>query len=52
MRNPITKFRKKCMTSKKPGYLPKKLKTLMNFNYHKVWYFLLKFCTRLLLSNV
>ena len=36
----------------KPGYLSEKLKTLRSSISHKVYSFLLKFCTRFLLNNV
>ena len=52
MQNPIPKLRQTSIISKKPGFLSEKLKTLRKFNYHRVSYFLLKLCTRFLLSNV
>ena len=52
MQNSLPKLRKTSPISKKPGFLSEKLKTLTSFNYHGVKYFLLKFCTCFLLSNV
>ena len=43
MRNPIQKFRQHSTVLEKPGILPEKLKTLTSSNYHRVYYFLLKF---------
>ena len=51
MRNPIKKFRQKSIVFEKPGFLPEKLKTLTSSSYHRVQYFLLKLCTRFLLTN-
>ena len=51
MQNPIPKLRQTSIISKKPRFLSEKLKTLTSSNYHRVWYFLLKFCARFLLSN-
>ena len=51
MQNPLLKFRLNSIISEKPGYMPEKLKTLTSSNYHKVRYFLLKFCTRFLPNN-
>ena len=52
MQNPIPKLRQPSVISKKPGFLSEKLKILTSSNYDGVWYFFLKFCTRLPLSNV
>ena len=45
MQNPIQKFRQSAIVFEKLGILSEKLKTLTNSNYHRVDYFLLKFCT-------
>ena len=52
LQNLIPKFRQSSIISEKPGFLSEKLKTLTSFNYHRVQYFLLKFCTRFLLTNI
>ena len=52
MENPMKKFRQNSIVFEKPGTLSEKLKTLTSSNYHRVKYFLLKFCTRFLLTNV
>ena len=52
MQIPTQKFRKSFTGFEKPSTLPIKLTTLMSFNYHRVEYFLLKHCTRLLLTNI
>ena len=52
MQNPIQKFRQKSIVFEKPGILSEKLKTFTSSNYNKLWQFLLKFCTRSLLTNV
>ena len=52
MQNLIPNFRQSSIISKKPGYLSEKLKILMSSNYHKVYYFLLKFRTCFLFNNV
>ena len=52
MQNPIFRFRQSSITSQKPGYFSEKMKNLMSSDYHKVQYFLPKFCTRFLLDNV
>ena len=52
MQNPIQKFRQNSIVFKKPGILSENLKTLMSSNYPTVQYFLLKLCTRFLLTNV
>ena len=52
MQNAILKFRQSSCIFEKPDYLSEKLKTLTSSNYHRVHYFLLKFCTRFRLTNV
>ena len=52
MQNPIQKFRQSSIVFEKPGFLSEKLKTLTCSNYHRLQYFLLKFRTRFLLTNV
>ena len=52
MQNTIQKFRQISIVFKNPGILPGSLKTLMSSNYPTVQYFLLKLCTRFLLTNV
>ena len=52
MQNPIFRFRQSSITSQKPGCFSEKMKNLMSSDYHKVQYFLPKFCTRFLLDNV
>ena len=52
MQNPTQKFRKSSIGFEKPSTLPIKLKTLISSDYHRVEYFLLKYCTRLLLTNI
>ena len=52
MQIPIPRLRQTSIISKKPVFLSEKLKDLMSSNYHRVQYFLLKFCTRFLLTNV
>ena len=52
MQNPIPKFRQSSIISEKSGYLSEKFKTLTSSNYHKIYYFLMKFCTGFLLNNV
>ena len=52
MQNPIQNFRKSSIAFEKPGILSENLKTLTSSNYPIVQYFLLKFRTRLLLTNV
>ena len=39
MQNPIIKFRQSSIISGKLVYLSEKLKTLTNYNYHRVEYF-------------
>ena len=36
MENPIPKFRQSSIISKKPGYVPEKIKILASYNYHRV----------------
>ena len=52
MLNTIQKPRQSSIVFEKPGVLSENLKTLMSFNYRTVQNFLLKFCTRFLLTNV
>ena len=52
MQIPRQKFRRNSIIFEKPGFFSKKLKTLTSSNYHRVQYFLLKLCTRFLLTNV
>ena len=52
MQNPMQKFRQTSIVFEKPGTLPENLKTLTSSNYPTVQYFLLKLCTRFLLTNV
>ena len=52
MQNPIQKFRQSSIVFEKPGILSENLKTLTSSNYPTVQYFLLKLCTRFLLTNV
>ena len=52
MQNPIQKFRQGSIVFEKPGILSENSKTLMSSNYPTVHYFLLKLCTRSLLTNV
>ena len=40
MQNPISKLRQNFIISEKPGYLSEKLKTLMDSNYHRVYFFI------------
>ena len=51
MQSRIQKFRQSSIVFEKP-VLSENLKTLTSFNYPMVQYFLLKLCTRLLLTNV
>ena len=52
MQNPQIKFRQSSIISEKPGYLSEKLKALTSSNYDRVKYFLLKFWTGFLLTNI
>ena len=52
MQNTIQKFRQSSIVFKKPGILPKNLKTLTSSNYPTLQYFLVKRRTRFLLTNV
>ena len=51
MRNPIWKFRQSSIAFEKLGF-SEKLKSLTCSNYNGVQYFLLKLCTRFLLTNM
>ena len=46
MQNMIPKFRGSSVVSEEPGYSCEKLKTLTRFNYHRIFFFLMTFCTR------
>ena len=48
----MQKLRQSSIVFEKPGILPENLKTLTSSNYPTVQYFLLKLCTRFLLTNV
>ena len=52
MQNTMQKFRQSSIVFEKPGILSENLKTLTNFNYPTVQYFLLKLRTRFLLNIV
>ena len=52
MQNAIQKFRQNSIVLEKPGILSENLKNLTSSNYPTVQYFLLKLCTRFLLTNV
>ena len=52
MENPIQKFRQSSIVFEKQGILSENLKTLTSSNYPTVQYFLLKLCTRFVLTNV
>ena len=52
MQNPVQKFRQNSIVFEKPDILSENLKTLTSSNYPTVQYFLLKLCTRFLLTNV
>ena len=52
MQNNIQKFRQSSIVFEKPGILSENLKILTSSNYPTVQYFLLKLCTRFLLTNV
>ena len=52
MQNPIQKFRQSSTVFEKPGILFENLEILTSSNYLTVHRFLLKLCTRLLLTNV
>ena len=47
----MKKFAQSPIVFEKPGFLSEILKTLMSSNYHRIQYFLLKLCTRFLLST-
>ena len=49
--NLLPKLRQISIISEKPGDFSEKLKTLTSSYYHRVSYFLLKFCTRFILNN-
>ena len=52
MQNPKQEFTQSSTVFEKTGILPENSKTLTNSNYLTVQYFLLKLCTRFLLTNV
>ena len=52
MQNAIQKFRQNSIVFEKPGILSENFKNLTSPNYPTVQYFLLKLCTRFLLTNV
>ena len=52
MQNTIQKFRQSSIVFEKPGILSENLKILTSSNYPTIQYFLLKLCTRFLLTNV
>ena len=52
MQNPIQKFKQSSIVFEKRGILSENLKTLTSSNYPTVQYFLVKLCTRFLLTNV
>ena len=52
MQNPIKKSRQSSIVFMKPGILSESLKTLTSSSHPTVQYFLLKLCTRFLLTNV
>ena len=51
MQNVIQKFSQNSVVFEKPGSLPENLKPLTSCDYPIIQYFLLKPCTRLLLTN-
>ena len=52
MQNPIQKFMQSPIVFDKPGILSENLKNLTSSNHPTIQYFLLKLCTRFLLTNV
>ena len=52
MRNTIQKFRQSSIVFEKLRILSENLKTLTSSNYPTVQYFLMKLCTRFLVTNV
>ena len=50
MENTIQKFGQSSIAFEKPGILPENLKKFTSSNYPTVQYFLLKLCTRFLLT--
>ena len=52
MQNPIQKFRQRSIVFEKTSILSENMKTLTSSNYPTVQYFLLKLCTRFLLTSV
>ena len=52
MQNPIQKFKQSSIVFEKPGILSENLRSLLSSNNPTVQYFLLKLCTRFLLTDV
>ena len=52
MQNLVQKFRQRSIVFETAGILSENLETLTSSNYPTVEYFLLKLCTRFLLTNV
>ena len=52
MQNPFKKFRQSSIIFEERRTLFENVETLASSNYPRVWYFLLKFCTRFPLTNV
>ena len=52
MQNPTQTFRQSSIVFEKPGILCENLKTFTSSNYPAVQYYLLKLCTRFLLTNI
>ena len=52
MQDPYKNLGKALLFSRNQVFLSEKLKTLTSSNYHRVQYFLLKFRTRFLLTNI
>ena len=48
----MQKYIQSSIASEKLGIFPEKSKTLTSSNYHRVEYFLLKICIRLLLTKL
>ena len=48
----MQKYIQSSIAFEKPGIFPEKPKTLTSSNYYRVEYFLLKLCTRLLLTKL
>ena len=52
MQNTLQKIRQSSLVFENPGILSENLKILTSSNYPTIQYFLLKLCTRFLLTNV